>query len=145
MGLLVNIVAADEDEIEAVGVSQRPVDEWSGFEVREIDTGKLATLHCLLSEDDYEAAVSAYEPVFAAGDEGVYVLRIPDDITLKLAEMEEDALDQVGEELAATEEFELQHWDVEEVQMFITQLADLARIADSQGQSLLVWMHPLNT
>jgi hypothetical protein len=145
MGLLVNIVAADEDEIEAVGVSQRPVDEWSGFEVREIDTAKLATLHCLLSEDDYEASISAYEPVFAAGDEGVYVLRIPDDITLKLAEMEEDALDQVGEELAATEEFELQQWDVEEVQMFITQLADLARIADSQGQSLLVWMHPLNT
>ncbi len=145
MGLLVNIVAADEDEIEAVGASEHPVEEWTGVEARDIDTVKLATLHCLLSEDGFEEALCAYEPVYAADDEGALVLRIPDRIAEKLAQLEEDALEQVGEELAATEEFETHGWPVEEVQAFVVELADLARLADSQGQVMLAWMHPLNT
>ncbi len=145
MGLLVNIVAADEDEIEAVGDSQHPVDEWSGFEAREIDTAKLATLHCLLTEDDFEEALAAYEPVYAADDEGPLVLRIPDQVAAKLALLEEEALEQVGEELAASEEFEMNDWSVEEVQALVVALGDLARLVESQGQVMLVWMHPLLT
>lgn len=145
MGLLVNIVTADEDEIEAIGESQHPVDEWSGIEAREIDTAKLATLHCLLSDDSLEEALNAYEPIYAAGDDDVLVLRIPDEVAEKLALLEEEALEQVGEELAATEEFEMTGWSVEEVQSLVLELAELARLAESQGQVMFVWMHPLNT
>lgn len=145
MGLLVNFVAAEEDEIEAIGMSEHPVDEWSGFEARDIDTEKLATLHCLLSDDGYEDAFSAYEPVFIAGDEGVLVVQIPDEVMARLALLEEDATQSVGEELAATEEFEMTGWSVDEVHDFVMQLADLARLADAQGQGLYVWMHPMNT
>jgi hypothetical protein len=31
------------------------------------------------------------------------------------------------------------------VQALVMDLADLARLADSQGQALFVWMHPLLT
>lgn len=145
MGLLVNIVTADEDEIEAVGVSQHPVDEWSGIEVRDIDTLKLATLHSLLTGDDFEEALGCYEPVYAGDEEGALVLRIPDEIAEKLAGFDEDALDRIGEELAATEEFEIGGWPQEEVQGLVVQLGDLAQLAESQGQIMLVWMHPLRT
>jgi hypothetical protein len=145
MGLLVNIVAADEEEIEAVGLSQHPVDEWSGIEAREIDTAKLAMLHCLLTGDNFEDALSAYEPVFVGDEEGALVLRLPDVVAEKLAGFEEEALDEVGKELAATEEFELNNWPLEEVQSLVVQMGDLARLADSQGQIMLVWMHPLRT
>lgn len=145
MGLLVNIVTAEEDELEAIGESQHPVEEWSGLEAREIDTAKLATLHCLLSGDGFEDALGAYEPVYAAGDEGALVLRIPDDIAAKLALLEDEAVEQVGEELAATEEFEMTGWPVEEVQALVELLSDLARLAESQGQVMFVWMHPLRT
>lgn len=145
MGLLVNIVAAEEDEIEAVGASQHPIDEWSGIEVREIDTAKLATLHCLLVGDDFEEALGAYEPAYAPSDEGALVLRIPDAVMEKLALLEGEAVEQVGAELAATEEFEITGWPVEHVQNLVADLSDLARLAESQGQILLVWMHPLLT
>ena len=145
MGLLVNIVTADEDEIDAVGAAQHPVDEWSGIEVRDIDTLKLATLHCLLTGDDFEEALGHYEPVYAGDEEGALVLRIPDEVAAKLAMFEEEALEQVGEELAATEEFELGGWPLEEVQGLVVQLGELAQLADSQGQVMLVWMHPLRT
>jgi hypothetical protein len=78
-------------------------------------------------------------------DEGAVVLRIADEVMERLATLDEDALDLVAGELAATEEYELEQWDAEDVQALVMDLADLARLADSQGQSLFVWMHPLLT
>ncbi|MDP1983503.1 MAG: hypothetical protein Q8K23_13220 [Sulfuritalea sp.] len=144
MGILTNIVAAEEDEAGAVGESLRPVDQWSGIERRGIDTAKIATLHCLLTGDEFEEAVGHYEPVYAA-DEGAIVLRLADEVLERLATLDEEALELVAEELAATEEYEMEQWDAEEVQALVMELADLARLAESQGQVLFVWMHPLLT
>jgi hypothetical protein len=144
MGLLTNIVTAEEEELEAVGLSEHPVEEWTGVEMRDVGAAKLATLHCLLSDEDFEEALSSYEPVFDAVEEdGALVIRIPDEIAEKLAILEEEVLEQVGEELAATEEFEEDGWPVEEVQALVVGLGDLARLAESQGQVMYVWMHPL--
>ncbi|MBI3094070.1 MAG: hypothetical protein HYY97_04295 [Rhodocyclales bacterium] len=144
MGILTNIVAAEEDEYAAIGESLRPVDEWSGIERRGIDTAKIATLHCLLTGDEFEEAVGGYEPVYVA-DEGAVVLRIADEVMERLATLDEEALELVAEELAATEEYEMEQWDAAEVQAMVFELGDLARLAESQGQVLFVWMHPLLT
>ena len=144
MNILTNIIAADEDELEAVAGSEHPVEEWSGIERRGIDTGKIVMLHCLLTGDEFDLAAGAYEPVHA-GDEGAVVLRMSDAATEKLANLDEEFLETIAEELAATEEFEMEDWDAEEVQALVMDLADLARLADSQGQVLFVWMHPVTT
>ena len=144
MGILTNIVAADEDEFAAIGESLRPVDEWSGIERRGIDTAKIATLHCLLTGDEFEQALGAYEPLYV-GEEGALVLRIADEVLERLATLDEDALELVAGELAATEEYEIEQWEAEDVQALVMELADLARLAESQGQVLFVWMHPLLT
>ena len=144
MGILTNIVAAEEDEVAAIGESLRPVDEWSSIERRGIDTPKIATLHCLLTGDEFEEAVGAYEPVYVT-DEGAIVLRLADEVLERLATLDEDALELVAEELAATEEYEMEQWDAEEVQALVMELAELARLAESQDQVLFIWMHPLLT
>jgi hypothetical protein len=144
LGILTNIVAAEEDELAAIGESLRPVDEWSGIERRGIDTAKIVTLHCLLTGDEFEEAVGAYEPVYFA-EEGAVVLRIADEVLQRLATLEEEALDLVAEELAATEVYEMEQWEAEDVQEMVIELAELARLAESQGQALFVWMHPLLT
>lgn len=145
MGLLVNIISADEDEIDAIGASEHPLKEWSGIEARDIDVEMFATLHCLLTDADFEQALSAYEPVLVAEYEKVLVLRVPDEIAGKLALLEEEALEQVGGELAACEAFEIHDWPLEEVQALVVGLGELARLAESQGQAMFVWMHPLHT
>ena len=114
------------------------------MERRGIDTAKIVTLHCLLTVDEYSYAVSRYEPIYIS-DEGVVVIKIADEVLERLASMEEDALDEVAAELSATEEFEYENWDAEEVHAMVMELAELARLAESQGQMLLVWMHPLMT
>ncbi|MBN8475250.1 hypothetical protein [Sulfuritalea sp.] len=144
MGILTQIVAAEEDECVAIGESLRPLEEWSGIERRGIDTAKIATLHCLLTGEEFDLAISTYEPVHVGG-EGAVVLRLADEATERLATLEEEALELVAAELAATEDFEMEHWDPEEVLALVLDLADLARLADAQGQVLFVWMHPLLT
>ena len=145
MGILTNIVAAEEDEVEAVGESLHPVDEWSGIELRDVDTAKIATLHSLLTGDHFDDAIAHYEPVYVSATEGALVLRLADEATARLAELDEEPLTQVAAELAATEEFEYADWEEEEIAAMIADLADLARLADAQGQVLFIWMHPLRT
>lgn len=145
MGILTNILAAEEDELGAVGESLEPLVEWSGLQFRGIDTAKIATLHSLLTGDEYELAISIYEPLYVAEEEGTLVLRLADEAMEKLASLDDAALTRVAEELAATEEFEIENWDSEEVFNLVMDLADLARLAESQGQVLFIWMHPLLT
>jgi hypothetical protein len=145
MGIVTNIVAAEDHEIEAIGESLHPVDEWSGIEMRDLDTVKIATLHALLTGDLFDDAIARYEPVYVSAVEGALVLRLADEVTERLIELDEEPLDQVAAELAATEEFESEDWDQEAIAAMLAELADLARLADSQGQALFVWMHPVGT
>ena len=144
MGILTNIVAADPDDVEAIGESLQPLEEWSGIQRRDIDTAKMATLHALLTGDDLDQALYQYEPIYAGG-EGALVLRVADDVVDKLANLDEDALSRVAEELSATEEFELEQWDADDIEDMVMELAELAQLAQSQDQSLFVWMHPMLT
>ncbi|MFA6311727.1 MAG: hypothetical protein WCV99_00735 [Sterolibacterium sp.] len=145
MGILVYIVAAEEDELTSVGESLEPLEEWSGIARRGLDTAKIVMLHCLLTGEELDLALSHYEPAYVAEESGTVVLRLADEALEKLAGFDEEALERVGEELAASEEFEMERWDEDEVLALVMDLADLARLAEAQGQSLFVWMHPLLT
>lgn len=145
MEILVNIVAAEEDEIASVGESLEPLEEWSGITRRGLDTAKIVMLHCLLTGDELDLALSLYEPVYVSDQNGTTVLRLADEALTCLASYDEEALERIGEELAATEEFEVEQWDEEDALVLVMDLADLARLAEAQGQALLVWMHPLET
>ena len=145
MGILTNIVAAEEDEVEAIGDSLQPVDEWSGISLRDVSIAKVATLHSLLTGDLFDDAAALCEPIYISPAEGALVLRLTEELKERLAELDEDALDAVAAELTATEEFEMAGWDEEEVGAMLADLAELARLAESQGQALFVWMHPLRT
>ncbi len=142
MSVLAYIVAGEEDEMVAIGEAAQPLVEWSGAQVRGLDTAKAVMLHCLLTGDEFDLAVAHYEPVYVAEREEreTVLLRIADEAMEKLSVLDEDALAEVAEELAATEEFEMDGWDVEQVYDLLLEFANLARLAESQGQLLFVWM-----
>lgn len=145
MSILTQFIAAEDDEIEAVGESLQPLEAWSGIERRDIDTVKIATLHSLLTSDLFDDVLAQYEPVYVAAAEGAWVLRIADEVTEKLAAFDEDALAEVAAELAATEAFEQEGWPEDAIADLLVELAELARLAEAQGQILLAWLHPLRT
>ena len=67
-------------------------------------------------------------------------MRIADELMEKLATLDEDELENIAIEVAATEEFETEQWDTEDIQEQLILLGDLAQLAESQGQALFVWM-----
>ena len=139
MEYMTNIVAAEEDEYTAIGESTCPLDEWSGIEAPGLDTVKVAILHCLLTGDPLQMALDLYEPVYVSESETL-VLRIAEELLEKLAVLDEEAMENVASELAATEDFESEQWEADDVLAQLTELADLAQLAESQGQALFVWM-----
>ncbi len=139
MDIMTNIIAAEEDEFTAIGESTCPLDEWSGIEALGLDTLKVATLHCLLTGDSMQRALDLYEPVYVSENETI-VLRIAGELMEKLAALDEETLEDLAGELAASEEFEADEWDPEDVLAQLTELAELAQLAESQGQNLFVWI-----
>ena len=139
MDILTHVVAAEEDALVKVGESTAPLDEWSGVSTPGWDTAKFAMLHCLLTEDTLQTALDRCQPVYLSDNE-IIVLRIADQVQEKLAVFDAQALECVAVELAASDEFEKAHWRVEDVLAVITEFAERAQLAESQGQVLFVWM-----
>lgn len=130
-----HIIAADADELAEVGEAANPLEQWSAIEAPGVDTFKLATLHGLLTGDTLQTALERYEPAYL-GDNDAIVLRIADEVVDKLAAFGDDALRDVAIELAASEDFEKEHWPVDAVAGLLGELAELAQLAESQGQAL---------
>lgn len=141
MEFLTCVVAAEEDEFPDIACSATPLNDWSGVETPGLDTVKLATLHSLLTGDPLQVALDLYEPVFVAeGDDETLVLRIAGEMLEELALLDEEALENVSGELAATEIYESEGVDPEDLLASLTALAELAQLAESQGQELFVWI-----
>jgi hypothetical protein len=140
MQVLTNVVIGDANDAEAIGESLCPIDEWRGCEIKGIDLAKFAMLQAVLTGQTFDEAYDEYRPVVAASDEGPWVFRFPGASLEKLAALEEEALEQVGEELAATEEFEQSGYPVEAVQAVLEELSDLAKVCVSQGKTMFIWM-----
>lgn len=145
MAILTNIIAAEEDEFEAVCETIEPTSEWSGIALRDFTIPKIATLHCVLTGDLLDDACALYEPRNFSEFEGAIVLQFSAELADRLANLDEDALVAVAAELMGTEEFEDSGWDEEEISEMLTGLTDLALLAESQGQVLFAWLHPLRT
>ena len=96
-------------------------------------------LHCLLTEDTLQTALDRCQPVYLSDNE-IIVLRVADQVQEKLAAFDAPALECVAVELAASDEFEKANWRVEDVLALLVELAELAQLAESQGQVLFVWM-----
>jgi len=140
--ILTHIIAADEDDFVAVAESSEPLEEWSGIQKRGLDTAKIVMLHCLVTGEELDMAMGFYEPVHVASETGAMVLRLVGEAVERLAALDQETLELVAEELAATEEFEDAQWDADEVLTLVMELADLACLAESQGQVLFVLMQP---
>lgn len=75
MGILTNIIAAEEDEVEAIGDSLQPADEWSGISLRDVGIAKIATLRSLLTGDLFDDAAALCEPICISPAEAALVQR----------------------------------------------------------------------
>ena len=99
----------------------------------------IAELHCLLTGEELDLALDRYEPVCVA-EEGAIVLRLAEEVRERLAALDDEEIEPIADELAAIEEFELEGWDAGAAYDWLMELADLARLAEAQEQTIFIWM-----
>lgn len=140
MNVTASVVAAELDEAADIVASEKPVDDWKGFEARGVDQAKFAMLHALLSGQYFDEAQRDLGLLHAESEEGPWLLRFPAASVRRLAELDEAGLESVGTELAATEDFEDEEWAAEDVQKLVQQMAELAGMATAQGKAIFLWI-----
>ncbi|MHB9118013.1 MAG: hypothetical protein ACYC2R_07040 [Burkholderiales bacterium] len=134
------IVTGDLSETEAICQSPNPLENWRGIESKGMGPVKIATLQSLLTGQTFDEAFCEYDHAIEASDEGPWVIRLPDLLVERLAELDEYALECVAEELVATEEFERDGWPLEAVHVFLEALADLANVGLVNENALFLWV-----
>ena len=102
MRFITHIIAADAEDLAAIAVAPDPLGNWSGVEAPGFDTVKFALLHSLLTGDPLHTALERYQPICTVADETI-ILHLSDLVVEKLASFDEDALQELAGELAATQ------------------------------------------
>lgn len=133
------VVAALGEAADLVG-SERLLEDWRGFRMRGLDRDKFAMLHALLSGQYFEEAQAELGLVHAESAAGPWLYLFPPASVQRLAAMEEDVLETIGEELAATADFEDGGWEAERVLGFVRQMAELAAVARAQDKAIFLWL-----
>ena len=140
MSVTASVMAANLGEAADIVASGKPIDDWKGFEVRGVDQARFAMLHALLSGQYFDEAQRDLGLLHAESEEGPWLLRFPAASVQRLAALDEAGLEAVGDELAATEDFEAEEWAVEDVQKLVLQMAELAATATAQGKAIFLWI-----
>ena len=72
--------------------------------------------------------------------DGPWVFLVPEELTSAVAALDEAQAEAVTEKWAATEEFEGDGWQFEDVEEYLNSLIAHARKAQEARKSLLLWM-----
>lgn len=138
MGLLTDVVIADESEAQSIaasGAESRPK-----IQCKDLDNAKLGSLLELLSKSRSQS-LETFPLVAERSNQGPWVFRIPDEMIDYLAAIsDEERLEDIADQWAETEEFQLDRWSVADAEDILKELTALARAARSAGKGLLLWM-----
>lgn len=140
MGVLSDLVVANEGDAEAIANSSVPSKEFNGIDVKGIDSIKLNTLHSILTGRSYEELIPSYEPVLMLSDDGPWVFALPHELTASLAALNSQELQAAAKKWAQTEEFVLDRWQVCDVVDVLGPICGEASKAVSSKQTLFLWM-----
>jgi hypothetical protein len=140
MGVLSDLVVADESDAGKVGRAPVPSREFGGIDIKGIDSIKFGTLHSLLTGATFRELLPLYDPVVTVSEEGPWVFRIPQDLVERLVGLGAAERRSTAEQWAATEEFRLDGWKPQEVADALEAICGEASKAMSSGRALFLWM-----
>jgi len=140
MGILSDLVIANEEDVNAILSAPVPSQSFDGLDIKGIDTVKLAMLHGILTDRTLEDLLPEYDPIAEASENGPWVFRLPKDLVEKLAQMSEQDRNLVSNKWAEIEEFALDGWELANVQNTLEAICNTAVSAESTGRGLYLWI-----
>ena len=139
---LTDFVIADRKDAQQVCDAECPNEEFNGMTAKGIDPVKLGTLYAILTDTEYDPNRATCEPLCDGGEEGPWVIGVPNDLVQRLAELDAKQIDNAARKWANTEEFSSKYhnWPSEAVRGVLSDLAKLCAKAAAAKKSVLMWM-----
>jgi len=142
--MLIDLIAAQADEAQAILSTPGHANVWPTLEARSVDQVKLASLAFILkgkppAGEPVVAYIKTFQNLVHAGDEGPWISLVPADLLEDLATLSEDRVDAAARSWAHTVEAKLDGWNEKDVSSFLRELSAFAGSARAQGRSVLLW------
>lgn len=139
---LTDLVIADTKDARRVCDSDCPSEEFDGMDAKGIDPVKIATLYAVLTDTEFDPTASMGKPLYDGGDEGPWVIEVPNDLVQRLAQLDAKGIATAAAKWAKTEEFspKYDNWPPEAVHEILVEIAKLCAKATVAKKSVLMWM-----
>jgi hypothetical protein len=139
---LTDLVIADCMDARQVCDSACPIEVFNGMDAKGIDPVKLGTLYAVLTNTEYDPSVATGKQLCDGGDEGPWVIEVPNDLVQLLAKLDAKEIVNAAAKWAKTEEFSLKYdnWPPEAVHEVLSDMAKLCARAAAAKKSVLMWM-----
>ena len=138
MGVLTDLVMADEHEAAAVAEADVPIEKFPGVDLKGVSAIQFMTLQWMLTGKRVDELFNGYEPVAVASDQGPWVHLLPNELTSALARQSDAQLADLAMRWAATEEFE--GWSQDQVRDVLQSFARFAAEAHAKGKRVFAWI-----
>ena len=138
---LTDCVIVDRKDARQVCDAACPSEDFNGMDAKGIDPVKLGTLYAVLTGSEYDPDFTG-KPLCDGGDEGPWVIEVPNDLVQRLAKLDAKQIGVAAAEWAKTEEFSPQYdnWPAEAVHEVLAEFAKLCAQAVAAKKSVLMWM-----
>ena len=141
MGVLTDLIIADESQAEAVCKTIVPSETWPGIDAKGIDQVILGMLLSIITNQPYQnSMVDEFDLLYEGSDDGPWVYRIPDRLVVPLAELAGEAFEGTAQKWSQIDEFAPDRWQLQDVSTVLREICDLARQAREQKKALLMWI-----
>jgi len=135
-----SIFAASSSDAEAIGnAEEESRDAWESLDVDGLEQVRLATLLCIVCDEDWDDDVlDEFESLHAVSPQGPWIFLIPSRMTRGLAYMKDARAETVAKEWASTEELQRDANLDSSIEVFAEDcLAELRRLATIAGEDEL--------
>ena len=140
MGVLSDLILGSVDDIAAVPTGESPLERLGGIDIKGVDVVKLGVLHSLVTGQDFDPGLEAFPIVLGEESaEGPWVFVFPGELAAGLVALDSAEVKALGARWTATEEFQLDEWPEEEVQVVLSRIRECASQAIAQKRPIHLW------
>jgi hypothetical protein len=140
--MLTDFFIATPAEVQALDITQSPATSVRCLRAKRTDPVKIVQLMCCIDGVPFKERLPLLDTMFVrdAGEEGPWILRLPEVLESQLATASKDELDRFGKSWAATEEWTRDGGTPQIIVPFLAAIAQFAVEARAQQRSVYIWM-----
>lgn len=138
--MLTDFFSATAAEAEALDITRGPSAQTQCVRAKRVDPVKIVQLLCCIEGVPFEQRLSLLDTMFVrdAGEDGPWIIRLPELLEGALASFSLEDIDRYGREWAATEEWQRDGGTPDWIVPFLGEIARLASSARAQQRSVFV-------